>query len=103
MGLDFRKRSGRVFDGSKLNVEGQGIYNVFKGGSVVKTKPNGDNIGKPLSQLITPTPTPTPSVTPNPTNTPTPSVTATNTPTITPTNTPTLTPTNTPTNTVTPT
>jgi len=67
MGLDFRKRSGRVFDGSKLNVEGQGIYNVFKGGSVVKTKPNGDNIGKPLSQLITPTPSPTPLPTPTPT------------------------------------
>lgn len=57
MGLDFRKRTGRVFDGSKLNVEGQGIYNVFKGGSFTKVKPNGDNIGKPLSQLLTTTTT----------------------------------------------
>ena len=28
MGLDRRKRSGRIFAGSQLNVEGQGIYSV---------------------------------------------------------------------------
>ena len=60
MGLDFRKRSGRVFDGSKLNVEGQGIYNVFKGSSFVKIAPKDDQLGKPLIQLITPTPPPNP-------------------------------------------
>ena len=91
MGLDFRKRSGRVFDGSKLNVDGQGIYNVFKGSSFTKIAPKENQIGKPLSQLITPTPTP------NPTNTPTPSITPTITPTSTNTPTPTQTPTPTPT------
>lgn len=95
MGLDFRKRSGKVFDGSKLNVEGQGIYNVFKGSSFVKISPKDSQIGKPLSELITPTPTPsiTSTNTPTPTETPapTPSITSTNTPT--PTETPTPTPT----------
>lgn len=28
MGLDRRKRSGRLFGGSQLNVDGQGIYSV---------------------------------------------------------------------------
>jgi hypothetical protein len=28
MGLDRRKRSGRIFAGSQLNVDGQGIYTV---------------------------------------------------------------------------
>lgn len=95
MGLDFRKRSGRVFDGSKLNVDGQGIYNVNKGSSFTKIAPKADQIGKPLSQLITPTPslppTSTPTNTPTPTVTPTPSITSTVTPT--PTETPTPTPT----------
>jgi len=109
MGLDYRKKSGRVFDGSKLNVDGQGIYNVLRGGAsgTTFTKNIKENIGKPLINLIPPTPsitptnTPTPSITP--TNTPTPSITPTNTPTQTVTPTVTPTPTNTPTQTVTPT
>ena len=101
MGLDFRKRSGRVFDGSKLNVDGQGIYNVFKGSSFTKIAPKENQIGKPLSQLITPTPTPNPTNTPTPSITPT--ITPTNTPTSTPTPTPSITPTITSTNTPTPT
>lgn len=28
MGLDKRKKSGRIFGGSQLNVDGQGIYSV---------------------------------------------------------------------------
>jgi hypothetical protein len=53
------------------------------------------NFDSDKSKYIPVTPTPTPTSTLTPTNTPT--LTATNTPTLTPTNTPTLTPTNTPT------
>jgi len=106
MGLQNRKKSGKVFDGSKLNVPGQGIYNVFKGGNRF-TKKIDENLGKPLSQLISPTPTssvtPTPTTTPTTTPTPTPSSTVTPTPTTTPTPTPTPSSTVTPTPTTTPT
>lgn len=54
MGLQSRKKSGRVFDGSKLNVDGQGIYNVQKGGIKIFTKETKEKFGKPLSQLINP-------------------------------------------------
>ena len=30
MGFENRKKSGRIFSGSKLNVPGQGIYSVVK-------------------------------------------------------------------------
>ena len=75
MGLQSRKKSGRVFDGSKLNVEGQGIYNVNRGGVRILLKEKKESLGKPLSQLVTPTPTS--SVTPTPTTTPTPTPTPT--------------------------
>jgi hypothetical protein len=105
-----RKKSGNIIAGSKLNVEGQGIFNV-KG---------GDNsiIIKHFPPTNTPTPSVTPTVTPTPTtlycdinyyvpSTPTPTVTpsVTPTPTLTPTvtRTPTVTPSITPTKTVTPT
>jgi hypothetical protein len=86
MGLQSRKKSGRVFDGSKLNVEGQGIYNVNRGGVRILLKEKKESLGKPLSQLVTPTPTS--SVTPTPTTTPTPTPSSTVTPTPTPTPTP---------------
>jgi hypothetical protein len=54
MGLQNRKKSGKVFDGSKLNVPGQGIYNVFKGG-VSFTKFKKETIGKPLPVTTTTT------------------------------------------------
>jgi len=54
MGLVDRKKSGKIFDGSKLNVEGQGIYNVFKGG-VSFTKFKKETIGKPLPVTTTTT------------------------------------------------
>jgi hypothetical protein len=91
MGLQSRKKSGRVFDGSKLNVEGQGIYNVNRGGVRILLKEKKESLGKPLSQLVTPTPTS--SVTPTPTTTPTPTPTPSSTVTPTPTTTPTPTPT----------
>jgi uncharacterized delta-60 repeat protein len=81
MGFEQRKKSGNILAGSKLNVEGQGIYNVkvIKGLTKVLPKPIEVNGGIPP----TPTPTPTPSITP--TNTITPTTTPTTTPTPTPT------------------
>ena len=97
-GGDFvsRKKSGNVFAGSKLNVDGQGIYNV----KIIKT-----DITKKTPVVInissgTP-PTPTPSITPSQTPTPTITTTPTVTPTLSPTST--VTPTVTTTSTVTPT
>jgi len=104
MGLNFRRRSGRINDGSKLIVPGQqkiGVK-VFPNSFEYKKGSKNENLGPGIETLqntpnviISPTPTITP------TNTPT--VTPTNTPTITPTNTPTVTPTITPTITVSPT
>jgi len=61
-----RKKSGNVFAGSKLNVDGQGIYNeknitpdLFK--KFPKQTPVSE--GNPPSQ----TPSPTPTITPTPT------------------------------------
>lgn len=59
MGLESRKKSGKLFDGSKLNVPGQGIYNVFRTSGTTFTKMYKENIGKPLSQLTTTTTQPT--------------------------------------------
>jgi hypothetical protein len=128
MGFEQRKKSGNVFAGSRLVVDGQGIYNV----KILKFGPERQKspleyfrpivfpgpVPAPLCDFngiifMTPTPTPTNTVTPTntPTNTKTPTPTNTVTPTNTPTNTktptqtPTITPTmtQTPTNTVTPT
>jgi hypothetical protein len=116
MGLNFRKKSGKIANGSKLIVPGQ-QYNgqkVFE--PTFKNKKSAPTDRDLLEQILPfLTPPPTPSVTPtntptntpqpsqSPTNTPTPTQTPTNTPTVTPTNTPTPTPTPTPTNTPTPT
>lgn len=98
MGLDFRKRSGTLANGSRLIVPGQITtgQKVFPNTFSQKSAPPNFKLESlPIVTSIIPiptnTPTPTPSVTP--TNTPTPSVTPTLTPTPTPTSTPTPTPT----------
>lgn len=75
MGLIRRKKSGNIFGGSKLNVPGQGIYNV-KISESDKIPVNGINPNPKRRPTPTPTkpplptPTPTPSITPTPTPTP---------------------------------
>ena len=73
MGLERRKKSGRDFGGTKLNVPGEGIFTV-------KRTPNDKtHIHKQIGRIPRPsqTPTPTPSVTPTITPSVTPSVTPT--------------------------
>jgi len=97
MGFVDRKKSGNIFGGSRLVVDGQGIYNV----KILKFGPERQK--SPLEffrPLVVPQPIPAPlcdfngivfmTPTPTPTNTPTPTLT----PTLTPTNT--VTPTTTP-------
>jgi hypothetical protein len=99
MGLDFRKRSGKIANGSRLVVEGQ-VTNgqkVFPNTFNRKSNPY-DMTAEQRELLISQNTTPIPSATPSPTPTPTPTFTVT--PTITPTNTPTNTPTPTPTSSV---
>jgi hypothetical protein len=105
MGLDFRRRSGRIANGSKLIVPGQ----ITTGIKVYQTTFNSKR-SAPIdsnTQIEYPTPTPTipltPTPTPSSTNTPTPTPSSTNTPTQTPTSTNTPTPTPTPTVSVSPT
>ena len=95
MGLDFRKRSGKIANGSRLIVTGQITtgQNVFSNSFNKKSNPYLRNNDSEITVQI---PQPTPTI-PIPTNTPTPSVTPTNT------TTPSVTPTNTPTPSVTPT
>jgi hypothetical protein len=78
MGLDFRKRSGRIANGSRLVVEGQlttGLK-VFINSFNKKSNPYNLTEDQRLllesQRVVTPLPTPTPTNTP--TNTPTPSV-----------------------------
>jgi len=84
-GGDFvsRKKSGNIIAGSKLNVNGQGIFNVKNGDNLNITK----HFPKPssISEGNPPTPTPTPTITPTLTPTLTPTQTITPTPSITPT------------------
>lgn len=89
MGLDFRKRSGRIANGSRLIVEGQQTIGqkVFPNTFSMKSRP-----AEPTIDSIPASPTPTPSVTP----TITPTITPTNTGTPTPTPTPTPSSTSTP-------
>jgi hypothetical protein len=108
MGLDFRKRSGRIANGSRLVVEGQitGGQKVFPNTFSQKSNPydmTAEQRELLISQNVTPTPTPTSTITITPTPTPTPSVTGQVTPTPTPTSTITITPTPTVTTTNTPT
>jgi hypothetical protein len=86
VGLTSRKRSGKSFAGSRLNVPGQGIYTV--------KNTDGDklDIKQQLDRTPRPSQTPTPSVTPTITPTPTPTQTIPITPTPTPTPTPSQTP-----------
>ena len=79
MGLDFRKRSGKIANGSRLIVTGQITtgQNVFSNSFNKKSNPYLRNNDSEITVQI---PQPTPTI-PIPTNTPTPSVTPTNTPT----------------------
>lgn len=90
MGLDFRKTSGRIANGSRLVVPGQitGGQKVFPNTFSQKRAPIEPKLDIPIT---TPTVTPNPSVTPTPppSQTPTPSVTPSFTPTPSPTPTPT--------------
>jgi hypothetical protein len=75
MGLDFRKRSGRIADGSRLVVPGQittGVK-VFPNTFQYKQGSKNENFGPSIDIPPTPTPTttPPPSSTPTPTPTPT--------------------------------
>jgi uncharacterized delta-60 repeat protein len=102
MGFEQRKKSGNIFAGSRLVVDGQGIYNV----KIIK--PGFERQKSPLEYfrpIVFPGPVPAPlcDFTGVLFMTPTPTPTNTVTPTLTPTNTITPTPTLTPTNTVTPT
>jgi len=117
-----RKKSGNIIAGSKLNVEGQGIFTVKGGDNINITKhfpkptpanegnrptPTPSQTSQPFCDFtyvvksITPTPTPTATVGTTPPVTPTQTPTPTNT--LTPTPTQTQTPTFTPTSTLTPT
>jgi len=99
MGFDDRKKSGNIIGGSRLNVIGQGIYNVkiIPPGFTKRLPRYADASGTPPSQ--------TPSITSIPLIPPSPTPTSTllycdftyNVPTSTPTKTPTPTPTPTPT------
>ena len=97
MGLNFRPRSGRIANGSKMIVPGQitSGQKVFPVSFTQKSNPY--NFPAPTVPIIpvTPSKTPRPSQTPSPTPTVTPTVTPTNTPipSVTPTNTGTPTPT----------
>ena len=97
MGLEFRKRSGKLANGSRLIVPGQITtgQKVFPNTFSQKSAPPNPKLES--LPIATQTNTPTPSVTPTLTPTPTPSVTPTYTPTPTPSVTPTSTPTPTPT------
>ena len=80
MGLDFRKRSGRIANGSRLVVEGQitGGQKVFPNTFSQKNNPydmTAEQRELLISQNITTTPTPTVTSTPIPTPTPTPTST----------------------------
>lgn len=47
MGLVQRKKSGKIINGSKLNVPGQGISNVIAGGdNKINTKKSNNEIKK---------------------------------------------------------
>jgi hypothetical protein len=92
MGLEFRKRSGKLANGSRLIVPGQITtgQKVFPNTFSQKSAPPNPKLES--LPIVTPTNTPTPNVTPTLTPTPTPSFTPTSTPTPTPSVTPTPTP-----------
>lgn len=105
MGLEFRKRSGRIANGSRLVVEGQitGGQKVFPNSFTQKSNPYDmtaeqkellilQNVTPTPTNPVTPTPTATVNITPTPTPTPTVTTDVTPTPTPTPTSSPTPTP-----------
>jgi len=105
MGLEFRKRSGRIANGSRLVVEGQitGGQKVFPNSFAQKSNPYDmtaeqrellilQNVTPTPTNPVTPTPTATVNITPTPTPTPTVTTDVTPTPTPTPTSSPTSTP-----------
>ena len=99
MGLDYRKKSGRIANGSRLIVPGQitGGQKVFPTTFRFKQPaPKDIDLLEKILPFLTPQPTSTPSVTVTPTITPTPSPTPTPSVTVTPTITSTPTPTPTP-------
>lgn len=72
MGLNFRKRSGRIADGSRLIVPGQittGVK-VFPNSFGYKKKSTNEYLGPSVEVSLTQTPLPQPSSTPTPTPTP---------------------------------
>ncbi len=84
MGLNFRKRSGRIGNGSLLIVPGQPYIGqkVFQTTFTQKKSPYQENLGPEIPvENISPTPTPTPTPMISPTSTPIPSLTPTSTPT----------------------
>ena len=117
MGLENREKSNQIFDGSKMNVPGQGIKTVQVFKDILKNKNSLFSPSDLQNEKNQPRPTPPPTKTPRPTpnNTPTQTTTPTLTPTMTksgkspgtplPTRTSTKTPvtSSTPTNTLTPT
>lgn len=117
MGLENRGKSNQIFDGSKMNVPGQGIKTVQVFKDILKNKNSLFSPSDLQNEKNQPRPTPQPTKTPRPTpnNTPTQTTTPTLTPTMTksakpkgtplPTRTSTKTPvsSSTPTNTLTPT
>jgi len=108
MGLEFRKRSGRIANGSRLVVEGQitGGQKVFPNSFGQKSNPydmTAEQRELLILQNVTPTPTSTVNITPTPTPTPTATTDFIPTPTPTPTATTDVTPTPTATVTITPT
>jgi hypothetical protein len=76
MGLSFRRRSGRIADGSKLIVPGQittGVK-VFPNTFQYKQGSKDKSLGPGIEVDLVPTNTPTPSPSPTPTPTPQPEV-----------------------------
>jgi hypothetical protein len=85
MGLSFRKRSGRIANGSKLIVEGQITTGIKVFPNTFNLKSNPYNLTEEQRIFLeaqrnvkpSPTPIPSPTPTPEPTSTPTPTPTPT--------------------------
>lgn len=72
MGLSRRNKSGRDFGGSKLNVDGQGIFSVIRSPNDKLGRSNKNTIKIDGVKPYSPETKPKPSITPTPTPTPTP-------------------------------
>jgi hypothetical protein len=80
MGFTDRKKSGRIFAGSRMVVPGQNILSVKVSAPEFKKTKTVDIFSGALPPTFTPEPTPTPTPTPTSTSTPTPTPTPTMTP-----------------------